>query len=290
MICTNCFKEKYVTTRIAKEISINDRPVVIDIECEKCPACNEIVFTHKQSLEFDKKRISLEFGSKQTLTPNQLSLLRKVLNVSLEEISDLLHIGKNTYGRWERGEVGITPSMNLLVHNLIEKIPEAKVNLFETDMKNAVVKARDRHLNQAISLGEYIWQVVNVSKIIPEVVCKKIDIPWDEFNKIQNNELHPEKIPIEKSANLMIFFDLSVNNMKSLFENALRIYFLRDKVTFMHTRKSWHDGKDTKYHYHSISKILEEYVSRKGQVSKVKLNDEYINRLDEYVNRTTVWR
>jgi transcriptional regulator with XRE-family HTH domain len=48
-----------------------------------------------------------------------------------DEICDLLHIGRNTYGRWERGEVEITPSMNLLVHNLIERVPDARAKVLE---------------------------------------------------------------------------------------------------------------------------------------------------------------
>jgi DNA-binding XRE family transcriptional regulator len=62
-----------------------------------------MIFTHPQSLALDKKRIHLEFGSKPILTTGQLKLLRKILNMNLEEICRLLHIGKNSYGRWERG-------------------------------------------------------------------------------------------------------------------------------------------------------------------------------------------
>lgn len=70
---------------------------------------------------------------KPLLTPAQLKTPRRVLNMKLDEICDLLHIGRNTFGRWERGEVEITPSMNLLVHNLIEKFPDAREKVLEHD-------------------------------------------------------------------------------------------------------------------------------------------------------------
>jgi DNA-binding transcriptional regulator YiaG len=71
----------------------------------KNPVCiSLIIIAEKQHhLSLDKKRIHLEFGSKPILTPGQLKLLRRILNMNLEEICRLLHIGKNSYGRWERG-------------------------------------------------------------------------------------------------------------------------------------------------------------------------------------------
>jgi putative zinc finger/helix-turn-helix YgiT family protein len=134
MICTNCFKEEYKAAKTDLEVAINgEKHLLNDLDCEICPACGDTIFTHAQSLEVDKKRIALEFGVKPLLTPAQLKTLRRILNMKLDEICDLLHIGRNTYGRWERGEVEITPSMNLLVHSLIERIPEARVKVLEND-------------------------------------------------------------------------------------------------------------------------------------------------------------
>jgi len=68
MLCTNCFNNEYRTTTILKEVVINGRAQSIkDLECEKCPGCGDIIFTHAQSLALDKKRINLEFSSKPIL-------------------------------------------------------------------------------------------------------------------------------------------------------------------------------------------------------------------------------
>jgi len=53
--------------------------------------------------------------------------------MKLEEICGLLHVGRNSYGRWERGEVEITPSMNLLVHSLMEKMPGVREKVIKND-------------------------------------------------------------------------------------------------------------------------------------------------------------
>ncbi|MDP2218505.1 MAG: hypothetical protein Q8J68_14605 [Methanolobus sp.] len=57
MFCTNCFQDEYRTTAISRDVIINERKQTIgDLECEKCPSCGDIVFTHPQSLALDKKR------------------------------------------------------------------------------------------------------------------------------------------------------------------------------------------------------------------------------------------
>ena len=57
MICSNCFNDEYQTTTISKDVTVNGVIKTIhDIECEQCPSCKDIIFTHQQSLELDKIR------------------------------------------------------------------------------------------------------------------------------------------------------------------------------------------------------------------------------------------
>jgi putative zinc finger/helix-turn-helix YgiT family protein len=143
MLCTNCFKEEYRTAKTELSVTINgERQILRDLDCETCPACGEITFTHAQSLEIDKKRIALEFGAKPLLTLFQLKTLRRILNMKQDEICDLLHIGRNSYGRWERGEVEITPSMNLLVHSLMEKMPDVRTAVVGSNLSKGKKSAK----------------------------------------------------------------------------------------------------------------------------------------------------
>jgi len=142
MICTNCFGAECRAAKTELTVSVNGESHILrDLGCEACPACGEVAFTHAQSLEVDKKRIALEFGLKPLLTPVQLKMLRRVLNMRLDELCDLLQIGRNTYGRWERGEVAITPSMNLLVHCLVEKIPDLCEKVLRNEPKRELSEA-----------------------------------------------------------------------------------------------------------------------------------------------------
>jgi YgiT-type zinc finger domain-containing protein len=60
MICTNCFEEEYRPAKTELTITLNDEKHVLrDLDCETCPACGDIIFTHAQSLEIDKRRITL---------------------------------------------------------------------------------------------------------------------------------------------------------------------------------------------------------------------------------------
>jgi YgiT-type zinc finger domain-containing protein len=63
MICTNCFKEEYKAAKTELSVTINcEARILGDLDCEKCPDCGDITFTHAQSLEINKKRIALEGG------------------------------------------------------------------------------------------------------------------------------------------------------------------------------------------------------------------------------------
>ncbi len=65
MLCTNCFEEEYITAKTELAVTINgERRVLRDLDCETCPACGDITFTHAQSLEIDRKRITSGYGRK----------------------------------------------------------------------------------------------------------------------------------------------------------------------------------------------------------------------------------
>jgi putative zinc finger/helix-turn-helix YgiT family protein len=163
MLCTNCFEEEYMASKTELSVTINgEKHVLRDLDCETCPACGEMTFTHAQSLEIDKRRIALEFGVKALLTPTQLKTLRRVLNMKLDEICDLLHIGRNTYGRWERGEVEITPSMNLLVHSLVEKMP---------DVRSEVVGNKSSKSKKSVKLDKRLGAAEGKDKKDAAVCC-----------------------------------------------------------------------------------------------------------------------
>lgn len=280
MLCTNCFNGDYRTTTISKDVVINGRTQTIgDVECETCPNCGDIIFTHSQSLTLDKKRIQLEFGSQPILTTQQLRLLRKILNMNLEEICNLLHIGKNSYGRWERGEIEISPSMNLLVHQLIERFPEARVNLIEVEMQTEIEKARTRYLTDSVSLGEFVRNVLRATKIVTDIACDKLGIAAGDLERIENNDLPPERIPARISANILMFFQLTMDNLRQLLENALKIQGLKQQVSFMHVRTSKYGKAKESTQARSMNKILEQYVAEEGTMAQPSVDPEYLRKI-----------
>ena len=265
MICTNCFEAEYKAAKTELAVSIDGKKHLLrDLDCEICPACGDITFTHAQSLEVDKKRIALEFGVKPLLSPEQLKILRRVLNMKLEEICDLLHIGRNTYGRWERGEVDITPSMNLLVHNLIEKVPDARVNLMESDRIVSVEKANVKLLGQYISFGEYIREAIAATRILPDVACASAGIEPAELVRIQNNDVEPERTPAEVTAKLAYFFRINFDALKKLLNETARVIAMKGDVTAVHARSTCYDAKGTAVQASSVNKIMEKLAQKKG--------------------------
>jgi len=291
MLCTNCFNDEYKTTTIAKEVVINGRSQTInDVECEKCLNCGDIVFTHAQSLALDKKRINLEFSSKPVLTSQQLKLIRGILNMKQDEICEILHIGRNSYGRWERGEVTITPSMNLLIHQFMERFPKVRVNLIESEMQAELEKAKTRHLTDSVSLGEFIRNVIQTTNILIDIVCSRVGIKAGDMESIANNDLPPENIPAEISANILKFFHLTMNDLRRLFYNTKKIQLVKRQVSFMHARTSNYGEAADSTRARSMNKILEKYVAEDTPKYRISVNAEYLKKISACLQKEGIGR
>lgn len=281
MICTRCFEDNYINATTEFSMTVNGVERVLQVECESCPACGDIIFTHAQSLEIDKKRIALEFGVRPILTPTQLKNLRRILDMKLDEICDVLQIGKNSYGRWERGEVDITPSMNLLVHNLIEKVPGATVNLFLSERNALIAKENPRLLGRETTLGEYIRKIIDATKLFPVIVCSSVGIELPMLIKLQNNEIEPEKIPVDIAAKIAHFFRLNIDDLKTLLNNALGIYEMKSNVTAVHARSTCYDKKAAAIQDSSVNKILEKLAQQKGGLpTKKQMSQDYLMKVE----------
>jgi YgiT-type zinc finger domain-containing protein len=287
MICTNCFEEEYKTSKTDLAITVNgEEHLLRDLECEICPACGEITFTHAQSLEIDKKRIALEFGAKPLLTAMQLRMLRRFLGMKLDEICDLLLIGRNTYGRWERGEVEITPSMNLLVHNLIEKVPDAQVNVLEASRVPAIERANSGLVGKYISFGEYLREVIAITKLMPEIVCLSVGMEPGELERIENNELQPEKIPHELMAKIAFYFRVPFDALARLLNETLRVFSMKSSVSAVHARSTCYDAKGAAIQASSVNKILEKLAQKKGtSPSREQVGTDYLAKVKDALER-----
>ena len=100
MICSNCFNDEYQTITISKNFGVNGVIKTInDIECEQCPSCKDIVFTHQQSLELDKKRINFEFSAKP-IPRQRFTLAHELGHIFLK------HSKRDLYDAEEVREIG----------------------------------------------------------------------------------------------------------------------------------------------------------------------------------------
>jgi DNA-binding transcriptional regulator YiaG len=287
MICTNCYEKEYKASKTELSITVNGvEHILRDLDCETCPACGDITFTHAQSLEIDKKRVALEFGLKPLLTPIQLKILRRVMNMKLDEICDLLRIGRNTYGRWERGEVEITPSMNLLVHNLIEKMPDARVNLLEADRITAIEKANSSLIGQYISFGEYLREVIGLTRLLPEVVCAAVGVDSAGLDRIQNNDVSPEKTPAEVTAKIAHYFRVPFDPLKRLLNEAQNVFVIKGSVTAVHARSTCYGPKGQAVQTSSVNKIIEKLAREKDvKQERPGVSKEYLEKVRAFMKK-----
>jgi len=286
MVCTNCFDTDFITVKKSLKIQINGvEKVLNDVEKEECPSCGYSIFTQKQAIALEKRRIELEYGSKPVLTPYQLRLLRNVLNMTLDQVSDILQIGKNSYGRWERGASEITPSMNLLVHSLIDRIPVAKVNLIETERSKKITEIKKVILSKdsKISLGKYIKDILEKAQIVPLVVCDQVDIQEDILRKIENNKIDVTKVHPEKVYALAKFFKTSFDELKAMIVKSIELYQLGDEVSYIHTRVDNHANGLTQGEEDSLSDILEAIADTySDEQPNIEIDPEFLDKLRQY--------
>ncbi|MCK4621325.1 MAG: type II toxin-antitoxin system MqsA family antitoxin [Desulfuromonadales bacterium] len=260
MVCTNCFDTDLVTIKKSYLVHISGvEKIINDVEREECPICGYSIFTQAQAIALDKKRVELEFGTKPLLTPYQLKLLRNVLDMTLDQVSEILHIGKNSYGRWERGESEITPSMNLLIHNLIDRMPVAKVNLIESERNKKIFDSKKRIFSQDenISLGKYVKDCIDGTGILPLIICDQIDIKEDCLRKIENNKVDITTVGPEAVYRLAKFFKITYDELVKMISKSLEIYRIGGEVNFIHARVVDNKKFLTKDEENSIGDILE---------------------------------
>lgn len=280
MICTNCFEADYQTVKTDLCLKVNDQDRILrEIDCETCPACGDVTFSEAQNLEIEKKRITMEFCSRPLLTPVELKAIRCVLSMNLNEICDLLHI-RYTYGRWERGEAEIPLSINLLVHNLIERIPDAPVNVFEKQRVAAIEKANAYLLKNDLSFGEYLQKVLALTRLMPDIVSASVGVDPAEFLKIRNNVVPPERIPPEVTARIARYFSLPVDTLVLQLNGSQRSTFLKHSGNAVPERPHRFDGRFLPSRSPKLSMVYYKPAQEKEPLQDCpKLSEEYLARV-----------
>jgi hypothetical protein len=170
--------------------------------------------------------------------------------------------------------------MNLLVHNLIEKVPTAGVNLLENERVVAINKANAPQLGQYVSFGEYIREMIIATKLLPDVVCNSVGIELAELVKIENNDVTPEQIPPEVTARIARFFELPFDNLKSMLNEAFSVFKMKNSVTSVHARSTSYDAKGATVQTSSINKIVEKLAQKKaGSQEQAQVSEDYLAKV-----------
>jgi hypothetical protein len=134
--------------------------------------------------------------------------------------------------------------MNLLVHNLIERVPGASVNVFERERIAAIKKANASLVKLDISLGSYLGKVIDLTKLNPEIVSTSIGLPVTEFVKISNDEVFPQKIPHEVAAKIAHYFNLPFDTLASQLNALQKIVVTESYATSVHDLSLPYNRKD----------------------------------------------
>jgi putative zinc finger/helix-turn-helix YgiT family protein len=88
-----------------------------NISWVECDSCGEKIFDYKGIQQINEARYKI-LG---LLTPAELKSIRKKLDLTQEQMAELLDAGNKTYCRWENGTSIQTKSMDNLIRYTVEK-------------------------------------------------------------------------------------------------------------------------------------------------------------------------
>ena len=122
--CPVCGAESTVKIRHAPfEGKYNQLSIrVEDAESYICDACGEEFFTNEQSKELSRRVKASAREQLGVLSPERIVALRRRLNLSQEELEDLLGLGEKVITRWENGRVIQGKATDYLLR-LMERMP-----------------------------------------------------------------------------------------------------------------------------------------------------------------------
>ena len=146
-------------------------------------------------------------------------------------------------------------------------------------MRTEIEKARARYLTDSVSLGEFVRSVLQATKILTDVACERLGIASGELERIENNDLPPERIPAMIAANILKFFQLTMDSLRQLLENTLKIQGLKQQVSFMHVRTSKYGKTKESVQTRSMNKILEQYVAEEETMAPPSIDSEYLRKI-----------
>lgn len=177
-------------------------------------------------------------------------------------------------------------TMNLLVHNLIEKVPDAQVNVLEASRVPAIERANSGLVGKYISFGEYLREVIAITKLMPEIVCLSVGMEPGELERIENNELQPEKIPHELMAKIAFYFRVPFDALARLLNETLRVFSMKSSVSAVHARSTCYDAKGAAIQASSVNKILEKLAQKKGtSPSREQVGTDYLAKVKDALER-----
>jgi putative zinc finger/helix-turn-helix YgiT family protein len=123
--CPNCDTTKRVTLRRGRfETTYNKIPITLDdAEMYICEECNTEIFTREQERSASQRVLEIARQKLGILSPEQVVTIRKGLDISQEDMEDLLGLGEKVVTRWETGRVVPGKTTDILLR-LLGRRPE----------------------------------------------------------------------------------------------------------------------------------------------------------------------
>jgi len=120
VICGGSAKQ----VRESEQIAIGNRKATVEVERQRCEACDEVFYSKQQALAAQRAAAAKLREQEGLLTPDEIKQIRVGRGLTQSDLERLLAVGPKTVVRWERGTVFQNSSTDQLLR-VIRDVPQA---------------------------------------------------------------------------------------------------------------------------------------------------------------------
>jgi putative zinc finger/helix-turn-helix YgiT family protein len=185
LVCPVCDNEKDLKSiKVEKEVTIRNEPIKVEVQCYKCPKCDEEFLVPESTNDPFAKAYSVYRTRKNLLQPSELRSFRNKYSLTQGELANLLGFGGATISRYESGKLQDESQDKLLrlamEPECLKKLVEESVDVFSDEKKKKILGLIERKSEPKVdSLKRFILFSFSTDEVNEYSGYKKFDM--DKF-------------------------------------------------------------------------------------------------------------
>ena len=116
--CERCQRVQVVAITLDDHIDVCGHTFTAQVPADRCGGCGQIVI-QGHDIKLFELRIAIEIAKAGLRTAASFKYLRQALTTDASQLADLLDVGEDDIGYWERGELPVDPRAHSVLCSLV---------------------------------------------------------------------------------------------------------------------------------------------------------------------------